>query len=301
MRVESVCQLIGNTPCVLWESGGDGASIYFKLEGYNPTGSIKDRACYQMIKSLRERGLIRPGMTLLDASSGNFASSLSYFGRMMGHPVEVVVSSKLTSEKRKFIEYFCGRITSVGDFTIDGNRYCRELIKEDHTGKYCFLDQLHNWDNPGAYYQWLGPEILYSFPDVSMVIGSLGSGGTMLGVGKYIKERKPEARVVVVQALSGSRIPGVGSFDDGDYITPFMKRGWGDGIFDSVVKVDQQSACERVRQLNDKGIFCGLQTGAVMHAALQEIDNRGIKGDVVVISGDSGWKNMDKLSMLMHA
>lgn len=117
----------------------------------------------------------------------------------------------------------------------------------------------------------------------------------MFGTGKYLKDQKVDVKIVAVQAASGTKIPGTGSFDDGDYITPFIQKGMDDGVFDTLSKIDLQSAIRRTIELREQGIFGGIQTGGILHAALEKIKQDGIEGDVVIISGDSGWKNLEKL------
>jgi cysteine synthase len=274
------------------------ANIYAKLEGYNPTGSIKDRACLHIIRAKLAQGELRPGMTLLDASSGNMACAVAFYGRMMGYPALVVANSKLTPDKRKFIEYCGAELLLVGDFTIDGNRYCRERAEREGPERFCFLDQLHNPANPLAHYETTGPEILADFPDVAMVVGSLGSGGALAGTARFVKEKRPEALVVAVEAAPGTKIPGTGSFEDGDYVTPFIRQAREGGLFDHTLKITERDAVRRTLQLKEQGVFCGLQTGGVLHAALAAAEQFGVEGDVVILSGDTGWKNMDKLLQL---
>lgn len=296
MIYDDIVAVVGNTPHVRVRTEESGrARLHVKLEGVNPTGSIKDRACVHMIRSkLKDRSL-RPSMMLLDASSGNMACAIAFYGRVMGYRATVAANSKLTGEKRKFLLYCGATLHQVGNFTIEGNRFCRELAEKDTSGQYCFLDQLHNWDNPRAYYETLGPEILTDFPNVAMVVGSLGSGGSLLGTGQFLKERTAGVKIVAVQAAPGTRIPGTGAFDDGDYITPFIRKGIDEGVFDHIVKIREQDAIRRSAELKDQGIFCGLQTGGVLHASLIAIHEFDISGDVVFISGDTGWKNLDKL------
>jgi len=299
VKFETVRQMVGNTPHVrvqVPQSGG--ARIHVKLEGYNPTGSVKDRACLRLIQGKLDAGELRPGMTLLDASSGNMACAIAYFGKMMGYATELVVSSKLTAEKQSFLLYYDATLHKVGDFTIQGNQYCRELVERSQPNRYCFLDQLHNWDNPRASYETLGPEILGDFPDVSMVVGSLGSGGSLLGTAQFLKEHRPQVQIVAVQAAPGTRIPGTGSFDDGDYITPFIRKGMDERIFDHVAKIHEDDAARRTILLKNQGLFCGLQTGGVLHAALASVAELKVDGDVIIISGDTGWKNVDRLMQL---
>lgn len=300
MKYGDVLAMVGRTPAVRVRSNRvPDTRFHAKLEGWNPTGSVKDRAGLRMICEARDSGQLQPGMTLLDASSGNMACALAYFGRILGHPTTLVVSSKLTQDKHNFLRYYGATLHRVGDFTIEGNRFCRELVERDGEGRYCFFDQLHNWANPRAHFEGTGPEILEAFPDVEMVVGSLGSGGTLFGTGQFLKEQHPGIRVVAVQSAPGTKIPGTGSFDDGDYVTPFIRKGLDDGIFDRVEKVVEADAVRSTLELRDQGVFGGLQTGGVFHAAQRAAQELGIRGQVVFISGDSGWKNVDKL--LPHA
>ncbi|HEX8271386.1 MAG TPA: cysteine synthase family protein [Longimicrobiaceae bacterium] len=295
-RFENTFEMVGRTPHVRVRSArAPDARLHAKLEGWNPTGSVKDRAGLRMIREAQDSGALRSGMTLLDASSGNMACALAYFGRMLGHPTTLVVSSKLTEDKRSFLRYYGARLHQVGDFTIEGNRFCRELVEREEAGRYCFFDQLHNWANPRAHYEGTGPEILAAFPDVEVVVGSLGSGGTLYGTALYLKERRPQVRVVAVQSARGTKIPGTGSFDDGDYVTPFIRKGFEDGLFDRVVRVSEADAVRATLELRDQGVFGGIQTGGVFHAAEAVAAELGSTGDVVFISGDAGWKNIDKL------
>jgi cysteine synthase len=123
------------------------------------------------------------------------------------------------------------------------------------------------------------------------VVGSLGSGGSLLGTAQYIKERAPRVRIVAVQAAIGTRLPGTASLGEGDYVTPFIDKGFRDKLFDDTFKVTEAEATVSALRLRDQGIFCGLQTGGVLHAAEQVVADQRIRGKVVVLSGDSGWKN----------
>jgi cysteine synthase len=296
MKYDDMFQMVGGTPHVRVQTPAiGGARVHIKLEGWNPTGSVKDRACLSLIKSRREDGSLQSGKILLDASSGNMACAVAYFGKLLGHKTTVVVNSKLTEDKRNFLRYFGATLHQVGDFTIQGNQFCREMVGRPGGEQYCFLDQLHNWANPKAYYESMGPEILNDFPDVAMIVGSLGSGGSMLGTGQFFNEHRPGVKVVVVQAASGTRIPGTGAFDDGDYVTPFIEKGFATRIFNHAVNITEQNAIQGTVRLRAQGIFCGIQAGGVLHAALHAIKTFEVEGDVVIIAGDSGWKNMDKL------
>ena len=298
MRFEEVQRLVGGTPHVRVNFPECGpAAMYVKLEGHNPTGSIKDRTCLQLLKDAIKLGRLRPGVSVLDASSGNLGCSLAYYTKLLGYESLVVGSSKLTAPKRDFIQYYGGKLHIIGNWTIEGNRYCRTLACSN-PNQFCFLDQLHNWSNPAAHYESTGPEILSEFPDIAMVVGSLGSGGSLLGVGQYIKQHRPETEIVAVQAACGTRLPGTVSLEEGDYVTPFIEKGYKEEIFGYTVKIHEKDAIFRTTQLRDQGLFCGLQTGGILHAALMVASSRRIKGTIVLISGDSGWKNLDKLVMI---
>ncbi len=273
----------------------ESASILIKLEGENPTGSIKDRACVSLIQHKIHSGELEPGAELLDASSGNMACSIAYFGRLLGFMTTVVVSSKLTESKREFLKIYGANVISLGSFTIEGNQHCRNMINSKPHLKYCFLDQLHNWANPKGYYDTLAPELIVDCSNISALVGSLGSGGSLYGTGSFLKERLPNIMIIPVQATHGTRLPGVGSFDDGDYITPFIFQGFKESLFTDPVKVSMQDALKWTAFLRDQGIFCGLSTGAAFSASIMAVKRFKLVGNVVVLSGDSGWKNMDQL------
>jgi cysteine synthase len=298
MTYEHIFDMVGHTPNLRFRlQDAKMPPLFLKLEGLNPTGSIKDRACLFMMQCALKDGSLVPGKAVLDASSGNFACALAFYGRILGYSSVVAVSSKLTSAKREFLNYLGTKIYEIGDFTIQGNEFCRKLA-QDNPRNYCFLDQLHNWQNPRAHFESTAPEILFDFPDIALVVGSLGSGGSMMGIAQYLKQAKPKVRIAVVECASGSRIPGTGTFVDGDYLTPFIKEGRSKGLFDETVQVTESEAAESVRLLLDQGIFGGLQTGAVLHATLTCLAKSRVAGSVVALSGDIGWKSLDKLISL---
>lgn len=288
--------LIGNTPHIQVPTPDNpNLRVYVKLEGLNPTGSIKDRTAIGLIEDATVRGALTPDSVLLDASSGNMACAVAYLARVMGRRALLIVSSKVTPEKRQFLEYYGAEVRQIGDYTIHGTEYCRTLVGTPTSDQYCFLDQLHNWANPQVHYEQTGLEIVTRLPQLAMVVGSLGSGGTMLGVARMVKDRIPNALAVAVHAAPGTRLPGVGSFDDGDYVTPFINAGVRQKLFDLTVKVNEPQAIASARRLRDCGVFGGVQAGAVFHAALEAASRLDVRGDVLVIAGDAGWKNMTRL------
>ncbi len=298
MAFDDMFSLVGHTPHLRVRTEElPEVRIYAKLEGYNPTGSIKDRACVFLMRDMLANGEMQPGKVLLDASSGNMACAIAFFGKIAGYPTRVFSNSKLTDDKRQFIEYFGAKLDVVGDFTIEGNRACRKIAAQEPE-RYCFLDQLHNPANPQAHYETTGPEILAEHPQLAMLVGSLGSGGSLNGAARFLKQKLPELKVWAVEAESGTRLPGTGAFVDGDYVTPFIQQGYEDKIFDRRIRVSYANAAAATLRLREQGIFTGIQTGGVYHASLVAAREEFVAGDVVFLSGDSGWKNMDKLRAL---
>lgn len=292
---DQMSELVGSTPLVTFhQEWFSEVTIRIKLESYNPTGSVKDRAALSNIDGAIKDGLLTSGKTILDASSGNMACALAYFGKILGYPVRVVCSTKLTEDKRQFIEYFGASIELMGEITREGNLYCKELADKEPE-KYCFLDQLHNPNNPLASFRTLGPEIRSAIPEVKAVFGSIGSGGSMCGVSRYFREsvKDSEIRLVGVESASGTKIPGTGAFVDGDYITPFIEEL--DTHLDHRQSVSMEDVRLRTEEMANQGIFTGFQGGAVLQGLKQSLESNPLSGDVVMVIGDSGWKNMAKL------
>src|SRR5262249_38515572 len=158
LRIDDVWALVGNTPHLRVPTPARNGSggVYIKLEGCNPTGSLKDRACVGLLRDSQASGALLPGTTILDASSGNMGCALAYCGRLLGHAVKVVSSSKLSEDKRSFMHYYGAEVEQAGDFTIDGNQLCRRWAAAEPE-RYCFTDQLHSWANPRAHYATTGP------------------------------------------------------------------------------------------------------------------------------------------------
>ncbi|HAT73378.1 MAG: Pyridoxal-phosphate (PLP) dependent enzyme family subunit of cysteine synthase A (O-acetylserine sulfhydrolase A) [Candidatus Moranbacteria bacterium GW2011_GWF2_36_839] len=285
---------VGNTPIVRWGMYRD-VEIFLKLEGTNPTGSLKDRSALAIIKNKLENGELKKGMRLLDASSGSFACSMAYFGNRFGFKSVVVVNKKLTRINDMFLQGQEAEIIHYGDVTGDGYRRCLEMIQES-PGKYCFLDQLNNWASPQAHYDSTAPEIIEAMPDVDFIAASMGSGATLCGISTFINEKKPEVKIIASNGkMGGKKI--AGTFVEGpDYITPFIKSLQEKKLIDFIGYVSYEQAINHVRQdLMTKGFNVGPQTGGVFEAVIQAIDTLNLRGNLVIISGDHSWKNMDKL------
>ena len=298
MNFENGESMLGNTPNVRVQCDEVNADLWMKLEGYNPAGSVKDRGCIAMIRDAIKHGTLKPGMTLLDASSGNMACAHAFFGSVMGYKVELACGSKLTEDKKKFIEYFGAKLHLVGNITYEGYLYCRDQLLPKSPDKYCFFDQLHNWANPQGYYESLGPEIQLDFEELTAVVGSLGSGGHMCGLAEFFIDNGNNVQLIATEAEAGTKLPGVGSFISGDYITPFIQKAFDLGYYIKRYRVHKEEAYERMRQLHRQGIFCGTQAGAVYSVAIRAAKELDLHGNILMIAGDSGWKNMETIHSL---
>jgi cysteine synthase len=288
-----IFDLIGNTPVVAHQCATERGpvEVLIKVEGQNPSGSVKDRAAAQMIRQAVESGAIGE-RTILEASSGNMACAVAMIGAALGIPTALVCNKNLTEDKALMIEHFGSELheNTTGPYTYQGAEQARAMA-EAEPDRYYFLDQLHNWENPRAHQLGTGPEILRQVPEVAMVAASLGSGGTLTGTARGIREQRDDVAFVGVQSASGTRFPGVGAFDDGDYVTPFLRAGRDEGLYTLEPKVHEADALARTRELATSGLYCGPQTGAVIVGALQAAVELGIDSGIVVITGDAGWKN----------
>lgn len=286
--------MVGKTPLVYCGHHKE-ALLYLKLEGNNPTGSLKDRPAYNILTKALATGKLN-NRTILDASSGSFACSIAYFGNLMEKPVTIVVNKKLTPENRTFLTLMGATLIEHGDVTGEGNEYCKKLIGENPE-KYFFCDQLNNWDSPESHYKGTGREIVQDLPGVTAIVASMGSGSTLWGVGSYARSESSSIKVFASIATPGTSL--AGTYKEGkDYYTPFIKAIEQQELVHERFPVTAEQAYANARMLAKKGFFVGPQTGGVYQAAIDAIDKHNIKGDVVIVAGDSGWKNLEKLSTI---
>lgn len=284
--------LVGNTPLVR-ANACDNAVFYFKLEGTNPTQSLKDRTASYMLANLRVQGKLDPQRMLIDTSSGSFGCSLAYFGMRYKMPVEVVVNSKASQTHIAFMELCGAVITRYGDVTGEGLEYVQRLVAENPT-KYIHVDQLNNPLSPLAHYQTTGPEIVRDIPNVSLIVCSMGSGATALGISSYLRDIGHPARVFVSVATPGRKITGT-YLHGTDYYTPNIQRLEREHYLLGRHAVSYDEAIAAARLLNQCGILVGPQTGGVYLAAQAASKAHKISGPIVCISGDSAFKALDKL------
>ncbi len=290
----SVLDLIGNTPMVDVSalSPHPGARILVKLEGQNPTGSVKDRIAKAMVEEAEADGTLVPGRTIIEPSSGNTGIALAMIARLRGYPIKVVLPENVSVERRQMLEVFGAEIiSSPGAEGSNGAvRLARRLA--DENPDWAFLYQYANEANPRVHYATTGPEILRDVPDITHFVAGLGTSGTLMGVGTYLREQRPEVQVLAVEPPSGEVVQGLRSLDDG-YIPPVFEKWGGNELLDGKRIVRPRESLECTRRLADEcGIFAGISSGAALAGALKVAERLGDdeQATIVFVASDAGWK-----------
>jgi cysteine synthase B len=286
-RYQSVLELIGDTPVVLAPrmSPRAGVRLWLKLEGQNPSGSVKDRIALAMIEAARADGSLRPGQTILEPTSGNTGIALAMIGRYYGHPVRCVMPESVSGERRDLLLFYGAEvILSPGNQGSNGAVRLAQAIARDDPSLFVPM-QYENANNPGAHYRTTGPEVLRDVPEITHFVAGLGTGGTLTGVGRYLKERKPRVKVVAAVPHPGDLVQGLRSLDEG-YIPPVLD----DSVLDGRLVVDSRTSFAVTKELLEKeGVFAGISSGAAVRTA-QRLAERLDEGDIVVLLADGGWK-----------
>ena len=285
MRVDSVLDLIGNTPMVAAHelSPNPAVRLFVKLEGMNPGGSVKDRIAKSMVETAEAEGRLLPGDTILEPSSGNTGIGLALVCRVKGYKLRVVLPENVSVERRQLLEIFGAEvIPSPAEEGSNGAiKVAQDLAKE---GDAVFLYQYGNAANPKAHYEGTGPEIWADCPEVDAFVAGLGTSGTLMGVGRYLKERKPGVKIVAVEPPAGEDVQGLRSLEEG-YIPPIFDPDVLDRRF--VVRLNE--SIEWTRRLGEIGIFSGLSSGAVLAGAAKVAATMD-EGTIVALAPDGGWK-----------
>ncbi len=290
----SVLDLIGNTPMVDVSalSPHPGARILVKLEGQNPAGSVKDRIAKAMVEEAEADGTLVPGRTIIEPSSGNTGIALAMIARLRGYPIKVVLPENVSVERRQMLEVFGAEIiSSPGAEGSNGAvRLARRLA--DENPDWAFLYQYANEANPRVHYATTGPEILRDVPDITHFVAGLGTSGTLMGVGTYLREQRPEVQVLAVEPPSGEVVQGLRSLDDG-YIPPVFEKWGGNELLDGKRIVRPRESLECTRRLADEcGVFAGISSGAALAGALKVAERLGEdeQATIVFVASDAGWK-----------
>ena len=280
----NLLELVGNTPLVELRSVGD-VQIYAKLEGQNPTGSIKDRIAKAMIEAAEASGELEPGRELLEPTSGNTGISLALVAKLKGYPLTCVMPENATEERKRLLRLFGANIvySPGGEGSNGAVRLALELA--ERAPRYFMPFQYANEANPRAHYEGTGTEIAEALDRVDVLVAGLGTGGTLMGTGERLRESFPDVVVAAAEPLPGDPVMGLRSLDDG-YVPPILDVS----KLDRKVLVSNEESVREVRRLLDEeGIFAGVSAGAVGHVArtlAAELD----EGVVVAVFADAGWK-----------
>lgn len=291
MRYSSILETIGNTPLVELKSFSPrpGVEIYAKLEGTNPSGSVKDRVAKRMIEEAEESGKLQPGSTLIEPTSGNTGIALAMISRIKGYQFVAVLPDNVTSERRQMLELYGAKIIfSDGRLGSNGAvRLAKELVEQNES--YVMLYQYGNEANPRAHYYGTAPEIIKDLPDLDVFVAGLGTGGTLTGNGRRLKEYNPAIKIVAAEPMQGEGVQGLRSLEDG-FVPPVLNQS----VLDGKILVSSTDSIRRTRQLKDQeGIFAGPSCGASLHAALR-IAASMERGKIVTILADGGWKYLSE-------
>jgi cysteine synthase B len=286
----SILELIGNTPLVDISSLSpkNEVRILVKLEGQNPGGSVKDRIALSMIEQAEKEGILTPGHTLIEPSSGNTGIGLAMVCRLKGYHLKVVLPINVSPERRQLLDV-CGAeiIESPGSQGSNGAVRMAQGLADEHP-EWAFLYQYANPANPRAHYEGTGPEIWQDCPEVTHFVSGLGTSGTLLGVGRFLKERNPDVQVWAIEPPSGEMVDGLRNLDDG-YIPPIFIDNGGAEILDRKTIVKPRQSIEWTRRLSEVGIFAGISSGAALAGAIRCA--KAIEtGTIVVVAPDAGWK-----------
>ena len=268
---QNILSMIGNTPMVKLNNIGS-SNIYVKLEKYNPGGSVKDRAVYFMIEGLEERKILKEGDVLVEATSGNTGIALAMIGKLKGYEVILVMPETMSVERRELMKAYGAKlILTDGKLGMKGSiNKAKELLEENPN--YKSLNQFDNEDNPNGHYKTTGVEILEQVNDVDIFVCGVGTGGTLSGVSKYLKEKNPDIKIV---ALEPSKSPVISKNESGPHKIQgigagFIPKNYDASLVDIVMTIEDEEAFEGVRLMAEKeGILVGISSGANIIGALK--------------------------------
>ena len=287
----SIVDLIGNTPVIEVSelSPNPDVKIYAKLEGQNPAGSVKDRIAKAMILSAEREGKLTSGSVILEPSSGNTGIALAMISSIRGYNLKIVLPDNVSIERRQLLEVWGAEIiSSPGSEGSNGAvRRAQQLAKENP--EWVFLYQYGNEANPEIHYTTTGPEILQDVPDVSHFVAGLGTSGTLMGVGRFLKEHNPDIQILAVEPPAGENVEGLRSLEDG-FIPPVFENWNGMDLLDGkrIIRPIESLECARTLA-QTSGIFAGISSGASLAGALR-VAEQIEQGSIVFIVCDGGWK-----------
>lgn len=294
-RYESLIDTLGNTPLVglrrlspKWD-GDDHVRLWAKLEDRNPTGSIKDRPALRMIERAEADGTLRPGCTILEPTSGNTGISLAMAAKLKGYRLVCVMPENTSVERRQLLTMFGAEI--IDSPAAGGSNQAVAQAKRiaAENPDWVMLYQYGNSANALAHYEGTGPEILADLPEITHFVAGLGTTGTLMGTGRFLREKVPSIDVVAAEPRYGELVYGLRNLDEG-----FVPELYDESVLTSRFSVGPYDAVRRTRELvGEEGIFAGISTGAILHAALgvgTKALKAGTRADIAFVVADGGWK-----------
>ena len=295
-RYESLEASLGHTPLIglpklspKTEAGKPAVRLWAKMEDRNPTGSIKDRTAMAMIDDAEKTGKLKPGATILEPTSGNTGISLAMAAKVRGYRLICVMPENTSPERRQLLEMWGAQIISspAAGGSNEAVRVAKELAAENP--EWVFLYQYGNPANTAAHYNSTGPEIFEDLPTITHFVAGLGTTGTLMGAGRYLREKNPDIQIIAAEPRYGEVVYGLRNIDEG-----FVPELYDSSILTRRFSVGAEDSVRRVRELLEvEGIFAGISTGAILHAALalgNEAVRDGKSADIAFIVCDAGWK-----------
>jgi cysteine synthase len=287
----SVLEMIGGTPMIDVSvlSPNSNVRILGKMEGQNPAGSVKDRIALRMIEEAEADGTLTPGKTIIEPSSGNTGIAMAMIARLKGYPIKIVLPENVSIERRQLLEVFGAEIIlSPGNEGSNGAVRRAIVLAEEHPD-WAFLYQYANEANPRAHYETTGPEIWADCPEVTHFVAGLGTSGTLMGVGTFLKERNPDVRIIAVEPPLGEKVEGLRNLDEG-YIPPVYEKWGGEQLLYRKRVVRPKESIEGTRMLAERcSIFAGISAGAAL-AGARKVAGEIESGTIVFVVCDGGWK-----------
>jgi cysteine synthase len=290
-RYPSLLESVGRTPLIGLPrlSPAPNVRLWAKLEDRNPTGSVKDRAALAMVEAAEKDGTLKPGATILEPTSGNTGISLAMVAKLKGYKLICVMPENVSAERVQLLKMWGAEIITspAAGGSNEAVRVAKEVSKANPD--WVMLYQYGNPANADAHYRTTGPEILADLPEITHFVAGLGTTGTLMGAGRFLREQKPDVQIVAAEPRYGELVYGLRNLDEG-----FIPELYDETVLTTRFSVGPRDAVKRMRQLlTEEGIFAGVSTGAILHAALGVADRAikaGQSADIAFIVCDGGWK-----------
>ncbi len=291
MRYDSLLDSVGHTPLVGLPrlSPSPEVRLWAKLEDRNPTGSVKDRPAFYMVEQAEKEGLLQPGATILEPTSGNTGISLAMAAKLRGYRLTVVMPENTSAERRQLLEMYGAKIISspAAGGSNEAVRVAKRLAAENPD--WVMLYQYGNEANARAHYETTGPELLADLPEITHFVAGLGTTGTLMGTGRFLRERVPGVKIVAAEPRYGELVYGLRNVDEG-----FVPELYDESVLTTRFSVSSADALAATRELlNTEGIFAGISAGCALHAAMAlgaKATGAGERADIALIVADGGWK-----------